>query len=444
MTAPELQKKIDKFDELINGFGDASPSSKLLWQIRSEIREYFVITIFESVEEKNAAWERFESLTLLLHEKQDALTIEFEKFADEAERLIKEIESTVGEGFYKNNPEKEAIIQLKSQIDKVFDYFKQARWPSKERRTKAWDEFNIIRERLRKEEDEFYSVLREKKVERAERSLALTSIILETIEACHPDSSTNILYQLLQQLTEHLIGIGFSPESVEWILANKEAEPRAPLKMKSEGLREARRLLNENRDEIMREDKQRIYAKLETISTELNKAWDLHRQEQQKKQEEWEERKKLGEFKKVDWLAKQTEFLKVLDEKLEKRNADKANLERILTSKKDFYARQENRLQNQSAFLEKIMDDLADMQDKINTAWTESFKERLTEKIVYKESKIVEVKTDIEIVKVKLVEVEKDIIDISEKLGSIEKSIEELKLKKEEVSKTLQETPPQS
>jgi len=442
MTALELRQKIDKFDELINGFGDVSFNSKTLWHMKNEINEHFRAIIFADAEEKKTLWDKFESLTLTLHEKQDEITLNNEKFAEEAEQIVQEIEELVGEGFYINNPEKEAIIKLKGLIEKAFEYFKQSRWPSKERRTKAWDTFNGLREKLRKEEDGFYSTLREKKAEQAERSHGLSSIIIETIEASHPDSATNILFQLLQQLTAHLISIGFAPEAVEWILANKEAEPRNPLKMKSESLREVRRLLNENREDITRDDRQRIYSKLETISTELNKAWDLYREEQHKKQGEWEEKKKLGELKKADWVVKQTEFLKVLEEKLEKKTADKANLERILTSKKDFLSRQQGRLQNQVEFLQRMNDDLADMQDKINTAWTETFKERMTEKITFKESKIAEVKADIEDVKTKSEVVEKDIIDIAEKVGSIEKSLEDLKLKIEEVKKKLEPSSP--
>ena len=437
MTALELQQKIDKFEELINGLDNASFNSKTLWHMKNEINEHFRATTFADADEKKTLWDKFESLSLSLYEKQDAATIEHEKFAEEAEQIVKEIETIVGEGFYIINPEKEAVIELKGLIEKAFEYFKQSRWPSKERRTKAWDTFNGLREKLRKEEDEFYSTLRVKKAAQSERSHGLSSIIIETIEASHPDVATNILFQLLEQLTAHLISIGFTPESVEWILANKEAEPRSPLKMKSESLREVRRLLNENREDITRDDRQKVYSKLETVSSDLNKAWDLYREEQQKKQEEWEEKKKHGELKRADWLVKQTEFLKVLEEKLEKRTADKANLERILTSKKDFLSRQQVRLQNQVEFLNRINEDLADMQDKVNTAWTDTFKERMTEKITFKEAKIAEVKADIEDVKTKSGVVEKDIIDIADKVGSIEKNIEDLKLKIEEVKKNL-------
>ena len=440
MTALELQQKIDKFDELIKGFGEESFNSKTLWQMKSEIGEHFRATTFTDSEEKNASWERFELLAQSLKEKQDAVTFNNEKFAEEAEQLVNTILTIVGEGFYINNPEKEAISELKGLIEKSFEHFKQSRWPSKERRNKAWDIFNGIREKLKKEEDAFYSGLREKRTAQTERSHQLSSIIIETIEACHPDVSPAILFQLLQQLTTHLIGIGFSEESVEWILVNKEIEPRAPLKMKSEGLREVRRLLNENRDDITRDDKQRIYAKLEDISNELNKAWEIHREEQQKKQIEWEEKKKLGEIKRADWLLKQAEFLKVLEEKLVKRLADKANLERILIGKKDFLARQQGRLLNQTEFLQKIAVDLADMNEKINTAWTDTFKERMTEKIAFKEAKIVEVKKDINEVKNKITEVEKDIIDIAEKLVNIDKSTEELTLKIEEVKKNIEQS----
>jgi len=438
MTTLELQQKIDKFEELINGFGDQNFNSKILWQMKSEISEHFKGTSFADADEKKNTFEKFESLALNLKEKQDAVTLDNEKFAEEAELLINQIETIIGDGFYSKNPEKEAITNLKGLIEKALDYFKQSRWPLKERRNKAWDTFNNLREKLRKEEDRFFSELREKKTAQSERSHQLSSIIIETIEACHPDAATQVLFQLLQQLTAHLLSIGFLEEAVGWIMANKEAEPKAPLKMKSEGLREVRKLLSENKEDVSRDDKQRIYAKLEEISTELNKAWEVHKEEHLRKQLEWEERKKIGEIKRADWLKKQADFLKVLQEKLEKRTADKVNLERILASKNDFLARQHGRLQNQTSFLQKTREDLADIQEKINTAWTDSFKEKMTEKIAFKEAKIIEVNADIEEVKVKITDVEKDVKDITEKLENINKSKEELTLKIEEVKKNLE------
>ena len=439
MTAAELKHKIEKFDELMNAFGHDNPNSKTLWQMKSEIIEHFRATTFLDDEEKQTTLSMFETIVLKLKEKQDLITHENEEFAIHAEQLIKELEVLVGEGFYVKNPDKEAIAELKGKIDKAFESFKQSRWPSKDRRTTAWDTFNHIREKLKVEEDTFYTTLREKKNERIHQSHQLSLVIIETIESCHPDASTATLYESLKQLTAYLISAGFEPASVEWIMANKEAEPKTPLKMKSEGLREVRRLLSENQDEITREDKNKIFATLETISTELNKAWEIHRAEMQKKQEEWEERKKQNEFKRAEWMVKQTDFLKVLTEKLEKRTVDQKNLERILSNKNEFLGRQQTRLQNQREFLKKITEDLQDMQEKMNTAWTENFKERMAEKVGFKETKIAEVNKDIEEVNSKVKEVEKDISEITEKVASVVKSNEELKQKIEEVKKNMEQ-----
>lgn len=439
MTADELRHKIEKFEELVNAFGHDNPNSKTLWQMKGEIIEHFRATHFADAEEKKTTLGTFETIAAALKEKQDIITHENEEFAANAEQLIKEIEALVGEGFYTNHPDKDAIVDLKGKIDKAFESFKQARWPSKERRTAAWEVFNHLKEKIKVEEDAFYTSLREKKNEHIHQSHQLSLVIIETIESCHPDASIHALYESLKQLAVYLVSIGFEPESVEWITVNKEGDPKTPLKMKSEGLREVRRVLNENQDKITREDKHKIFATLEIIGTELNKSWDVHRAEMQKKQEDWEERKKQNEFKRADWLMKQTDFLTVLTEKLEKRSADKINLERILTNKKEFHGRQQARLQNQHEFLKKIAEDLADMQEKLETAWTDSFKERMVEKITQKEIKIAEVKKDIEEVTLKLVEVEKDILDITEKIVGVDKNNEELKLKIEEVKKNLEQ-----
>lgn len=439
MTAIELIHKIEKFDELIKAFGHDNPNSKTLWQMKSEIIEHFRATTFADADEKKATLNLFETLATTLKEKQDLITHENEEFAANAENQIKEIEALLSEGFYVNNPEKDAIIHLKSLTDKAFESFKQSRWPTKERRTTAWDKFNHLRETLREEEDKYYTTLREKKNERINQSHQLSTILIETIESCHPDATTNTLYESLKQLVAYFISIGAEPTAVEWITDNKEADPKSSLKMKSEGLRDVRRVLIENQEELTRDDKQKVYGALELIGTELNKTWEAHRAEMQKKQEEWEERKKLNELKRADWLIKQTDFLNVLAEKLEKRSADKTNLERILANKKEFHGRQQGRLINQREFLKKITEDLADMQEKLKTAWTETFKERMAEKVAQKELKISEVQKDIAEVTGKLTEVEKDIADITEKIASVDKSNEELKLKIEEVKKNLEQ-----
>ena len=438
MTSAELLLKIEKFNELLSDFGAANFNSKALWQMKNEILEHFKAITFEDAGSKQLSLSYFQTLVDELKEKQENVLQENEKFAVDAELAITEIKNLAGEGFYVNNPDKDAIAQLKNSMEKAFEFFKNTRWPSKERRTQAWEEFSQLREKLKKEEDDFYLSLREKKAEWTESSHQLSEIIIETVEACHPDAASNILTDLVGQLYAFLTTAEFNEESISWLLKKQEENNKNLLKPKSETLRDIKKFVTEIRDDLTRDDKTRIFAKLEVINVELNKAWDVYRETLQKKQEEWEERKKQNEFKRAEWLIKQADFLKVLEEKLEKRIADKANLERILLNKQEFFGRQKSRLDNQQEFLKKISSDLEEMQEKLQTAWSDNFREKMEEKVEQKKQKIEEVQKDVVIVTTKAEEVEKDIVDITGKLSTIDKSVEELKIKIEEVKKNLE------
>jgi len=437
MTAVELKQKIDKFSEQLNEYGVTNFNGKVLWQIKNELGEYFRGISFASASEKEVLQQELERLSILLHEKQDQVNSYNEAFAASVLDNINLLISTYGDNLFLNNPEKEVIYELKALIDKIFDQFKQARWPSKEKRTELWDKFSSTREKIKKDEDEFYKELKQKKAEKEERSHQITQKIIETINACHPEATNEVLFTLSKDLKAFLLELGYTKESILLDNLNEEEAQKTTLKPKSETLRDLRRFLNENREEVSRDDKQKIFTLMDFINAELSKAWDSYRESLQKKQEEWEERKKIQEVKRQEWELKQKDFLQTLIEKLEKKTVDKTNLERIWASKKDFLTRQLTRLGNQQDFLKKMNEDLADMDEKVNTAWTDTFKERMSSKIEQKKMKINEVNGDILTVKEKIKEVENDIEEIGKKIELIEKGVTELSSKIEEIKKSI-------
>jgi len=50
--------------------------------------------------------------------------------------------------------------------------------------------------------------------------------------------------------------------------------------------------INNYRDYLTREHKGQIFANIDALKLDLNKAWETHKEEQQKRQEEWEIKKK--------------------------------------------------------------------------------------------------------------------------------------------------------
>lgn len=433
MTSSELENKIDKFSYILDDFGESNFNSRELWQLQKEIFQNFKETEFYDHEDRQNNWNKFQSLVDTLRKKQDDINSENEKFAGEADRLIDKLKDSMGGGLFSKQLEKADFAELKSLSSEIFEFLKQPRFPSKERRVAAWDRFNNLRDKLREEENEYYSKIRERITKRNNHSEELTEKIISTIDACHPDSPLEDLFDLLGKLVLYLTGIGFLMDAVEWLLGIKEEKPKNPLKVKSEALRDVRRFINDNKDDITREDKQKIYARLDSVQADLNKAWDDYKEELQKKQEQWEERKKHNEQKRIDWERNQREFLSKLENRLEKQIAFKEKLEKVYNNQKEFLDKLETRLENQQDFLRKLNDQLDDLEDKYSSAWNDNFKDKVSDWIDDKKSKISDVESDIDNIEDKIRDVKNNIDELPDKIRDVEKSIDEIESKIDEV-----------
>lgn len=433
MTSSELENKIDKFSDLLDDFGESTFNSRELWQLQKEIFQNFKETDFYDREDRQNNWNKFQGLVDTLRKKQDDINSENEKFADEADRLIDKLKDSIGGGLFSKQLEKADFAELKNLSSEIFEFIKQPRFPSKERRIAVWDKFNSLRDKLREEENEYYTKIREKITKRNNHSEELTEKIISTIDACHPDSPLEDLFELLGKLVLYLTGIGFLMDAVEWLLGIKEEKPKNPLKVKSEALRDVRRFINDNKDDITREDKQKIYARLDSVQADLNKAWGDYKEELQKKQEEWEERKKQNEQKKIDWERNQRGFLSKLEDRLEKQIAFKEKLEKVYDNQKEFLDKLETRLENQQDFLRKQNDQLDDLEDKYSSAWNDNFKDKVSDWIDDKKSKISDVESDIEKIEDKIRDVKNNIDELPDKIRDVEKSIDEIESKIDEV-----------
>ena len=433
MTASELENKIDKFSDLLDDFGESTFNSKELWQLQKEIFQNIKETDFYDREDRQNNWNKFQGLVDTLRKKQDDINSENETFADEADRLIDKLKDSIGGGLFSKQLEKADFAELKTLSSEIFEFIKQPRFPSKERRVAVWDKFNSLRDKIREEENEYYTKIREKITKRNNHSEELTEKIISTIDACHPDSPLEDLFELLGKLVLYLTGIGFLMDAVEWLLGIKEEKPKNPLKVKSEALRDVRRFINENKDDITREDKQKIYARLDSVQADINKAWDDYKEELQKKQEEWEERKKHNEQKKIDWERNQREFLSKLENRLEKQITFKEKLEKVYDNQKEFLDKLESRLDNQKDFLRKLNDQLDDLEDKYSSAWNDNFKDKVSDWIDDKKSKISDVESDIDSIEDKIRDVKNNIDELPDKIRDVEKSIDEIESKIDEV-----------
>jgi chromosome segregation ATPase len=438
MTITELQGTIIKIQEQLNSPSIDSLDSRALSAMRKALFENFKITSFTNNQERQEKWTSLQLLLDTLKEKQAIQDKEDEKFAAEAETKITAVKTALGDETNTRPLSKEEIEALKKQFAETGEFIRQSNWPNKERRTEAWEKFKTYREALRLKEDVFYNQLREERNRLTEQSSSLTQAVLYAIRACHPDADAERLSELgvtIHSLTN--AGLIQADEPVQHSISKEEIKALNPLKIKSEGLRDLRKFVIENRDGITREDKQRIFAAIDEVQADLDKAWTLHKEELQQKKEAWEERKKEREIKHAEWELKQKDFLARLEDRLAKQYAFKEKLAVVYEKQNSFWERLEKRIINQQDYIQQIQVQLNDLEDKYAMASDSKYREKISEWIKGKYAKIEEVETDIKDMEEKITDAKKNIEELPGRMNELDKSIEDLQNKIAEVKQNL-------
>jgi len=163
MNIIDLDKKLETFNNLIQELGTGNFTSKELWQRQKEIAENFKAAQFETVELKDAANQKFQQLINQLKEKENQLAATNEKFCEDAELLILQMEQLFAKHTDTTPLSKDDFAELRKLSNQAFEYFKLPRWSTKERRTNAWDKYSNIRNAVKDKEDELYAKVREEK-----------------------------------------------------------------------------------------------------------------------------------------------------------------------------------------------------------------------------------------------------------------------------------------
>jgi hypothetical protein len=438
MTITELKETIGKIEEQFKN-ADAL-DSRAVSNMRKELFENFKLTSFANSQERQEHWTQLQLLLDALKDKQVLLDKESEKFATEAEAQIDKVKEALGDEANAAALNKEAIEVLKKQVSETAEFIRQSNWPNRERRTAAWDRFKEYREILRAKEDIFYNQLREERTKLTEQSSSLTQAILYAVRACHPDAAAEKLSDIsgtLAALSNAALSNASQEEAAGDNTDDAESKSQNPLRIKSEGLRDLRKFVIENRDTITREDKQRIFAAIDEVQEELDKAWTIYKEELQQKREAWEERQKERELKHIEWKQKQHEFLAKLEERLSKQYAFKEKLAVVYEKQNAFWERLEKRIVNQQDYIQQINIQLNDLEDKYAVTSDSKYREKLSEWIKGKYSKIEEVETDIKDMEEKIADAKKNIEDLPGRMSEVDKSIEEIQQKITEVKQNL-------
>lgn len=440
MTVQELQAKLDQFSLMTDQFSVENSTTREIKLLQREINEHFKYINISDPEEKAQLKHGFEKKIAFFKEKQVHVNEANEVFTAETEEQIGKLKEKLGEPGSDKVITKEDFIDIKKAINETMARFRQNRFPSKEKKEEAWAIFSVIREQLKKQEDNFYDKQRESKEKQNEASAALAEKIIPAIETCHPEVNDQNMADRIATFLGFATEANYKAPGFEFLSAKsneEEKKHKSPLLSKSESLRAFRKFLNENREIISREDRSKIQFVVEEVQTDLDKAWTLHKEELQKKREEWEVKRKENDEKRVEWEKKQKEFF----EKLEARHANQAQfktkLEAIYHKQIGFQEKLEKRLIDQLAFIGKLNVQLEGLDEKYESARTDQFAETVAEWINEKKAKIADVEDDVADLEDKLKDVKTRTEELSDKIRDIEVSKKEISNKIDEVKKKL-------
>ena len=436
MTALDIDKKLETFGKLIQEFGVGTFPAKEVWQRQKEIAENFKAVQFDDVETKEAALEKFQKLIQLMKEKENEAESANEKFAVEAEQLIILMEEIVANQTEETPLDKSDFQEFRKLSNQAFEYFKVSRWPNKERRTTAWEKYSSFRNLIKDKEDGIYAKEREDRSKLISQSLEITEKLCVVVDACHPKNEITELANLVSRFHQFLHDASMTDHAA-WYLIDKPDDIKYSLKVRTATLNDVRNFINHYKDHLTREHKGQIFANIDSLKEDLNKAWENHKEEQQKRQEEWEIKKKERDEKRIEWLKNQQHFLVMLEKRLENQIAYKEKQEKYLQSQKEYAERFENRIKQQYDYIDKLKEQQVDLEKKHATAWTDSFREKVEEWMKEKNEKIEAIIKDIEVLKGKITDINKHVEELPSKIQELTTSIEEIKSKIEEVKEKL-------
>jgi hypothetical protein len=156
--SPEsLNAQIGLFAEKLLSPAFGPEENRELTVLKNEIYSGFKTIRFPTKEEKDAAWQIFQTHLEALRAKQDVLQEGYRQFAREANDRLDRLEKLLD-----GKPDStEGFRAIREAFAETDAFFRQPLWPGKEDRETAWTEFRLLRDRLRADEDAFYAHQRE-------------------------------------------------------------------------------------------------------------------------------------------------------------------------------------------------------------------------------------------------------------------------------------------
>ena len=264
--------------------------------------------------------------------------------------LISQLDSHYRQAARRDRPWTEVWDEIKH----IGASFKQVRYPTKEEKNAAWERFQGIVESVKETQAEE----RKQWERKAESSAQLRNQILRQGEYGRPPNAfesgiADMIMGPITALAELYVDVITLGQ-----LRGEIDEKHEQLKHYSSELRKAWNLFNDNKDEMLGKDKHEVFQGLREIQEHLDAAWD-----------EWKKLK--GHYHETQ----QTSF----------RERVHASIEKL-----------ESRLENLYSILSKRESHLSELEEKRDTAWNDDFRDRVEGWIDEEESRIRDIRDQIQ------------------------------------------------
>lgn len=239
-----------------------------------------------------------------------------------------------------------------AQIKEISSVFKNTHYPTKEERQRRWEHFQNLVHKVK----DFQSKEQEKWAEKSNSSERYKNKIIACAQAAKPAGAIGDFILSLVTLPVRPI-IAMLPGDYD--------EKHEELKACSKSLKEGWQLISTYKNEMTGRDKKEVFDALKDAQESLNAAW-----------EKWKEGKAQARAARADYFRSKRESFQ-----------DKIR-ERIETHKE--------RLEKLYSVLSKCETHLDNLRDQRNSAWSDSFRDRVEGWIDEEENRISSIKEKID------------------------------------------------
>lgn len=354
MDYKNLENQIWRLRDLAEQATRGALTWKAVWELIKDIGSRFKETQFPTLEAKNEAWSKFQTIVDTVKDEQGRQGQEADRKTAILQERITGLESAIDKARKKSLPWKEVWFEIKN-IGKIF---KATHFNSKQSRETLWNKF----QELIDETKDFQAAEQREWEGRSNASERLRDKIIARAEAARPlsdlESTIADMILLIPRIITEIATLGLLKTEVD--------ERKGELQSCSRILKEAWGLLNEHKNEMLGRDKHAAFQKVQQVQEELNSAWDAWRRLQGQ----------YHEANKAAW-----------------RDRVEGTIEKL-----------KSRLQNLYSILARREDHLAELQEKRDSAWNDDFRDRVEGWIYEEQQKIEEIKSQIRDVEGWLVE----------------------------------------